>query len=50
MLLRKQKQYTRVGIDISTIIPDDIYLKLLNRIICYISYTIYEFFSTSIHF
>ena len=24
--------------------------KLLNRIICYISYTIYEFFSTSIHF
>lgn len=31
MLLRKQKQYTRVGIDISTIIPDDIYLKLLSR-------------------
>ena len=31
MLLRKQKQYTRVGIDISTIIPEDIYLKLLNK-------------------
>lgn len=31
MLLRKQKQHTRVGIDISTIIPEDIYLKLLNR-------------------
>lgn len=31
MLLRRQKQYTRVGVDISTIIPDDIFLKLLNR-------------------
>lgn len=31
MLLRKQKQYTRVGIDISTIIPEDIYLKLINK-------------------